>query len=681
MQMLGVLLAQTGKPDEGLELVRAANHLNPAAPSCHANIGMILAGQGKLEEAITSFRQALSLRPDSPETLSNLANALGALGRKDEAIDAYRKSIALNPNFFQAHSNLGTALCAADRPDEGIACFRQAIVINPNYAEAHYNLAKALYEKRQWESALDSVQQALMIRANYPEALTLKGVLLQSLGHFDQAIANYEQSLALRPNEGETLNNLATAHLELRHYELAIETYRKAIAANPSNAEAHGNLGRALGEVGLLDDALAQYRKSLTLKPQSRTASGMLLYLHLHPDITPRQLLDEHRNWARTYSQPLAASHLTFPNDASPDRRIKIAYVSPDFTTHPVGRFIHPILEHHDHAQFEIICYSDTRAPDSMTAALRQYADLWRDTSRLSDAQLAAQIREDRIDLVIDLIMHSKGSRLLAFAEKPAPVQITYLAYASTTGVPQLDYRISDPYLDPLLDQDESVYTEKTLRLPHCFWCYQPAAEAPDVALLPFDTNGYITFGCLNNFWKVTPPVLDLWLDLLSRIPNSRLVLHAREGDHRSRLRESFAARNIDPDRLTFVGFQSLPAYLDQHTRIDISLDPFPYGGGTTTCDSLYMGAPIVTLPSQTAVSRAGLSILSNLGLTELVARSKDHYLQIATNLATNPARLADLRASLRDRMRHSPLMNAPQFTRHLETLYRQAWQTWCRSQ
>jgi predicted O-linked N-acetylglucosamine transferase (SPINDLY family) len=345
-----------------------------------------------------------------------------------------------------------------------------------------------------------------------------------------------------------------------------------------------------------------------------------------------------------------------------------------------------PILTHHDRKKFEVFCYSDTRATDAMTTRLREQAHVWRDTARLSDGELAAQVREDRIDLLVDLVMHSKGSRLLALSKKPAPVQISYLAYASTTGIDEIDYRISDPYLDPPCPphpsgSEESIYSEKTLRLPNCFWCYQPDPETPDVGPLPFSQNGYITFGCLNNFWKITPPALDLWIELLSRVPHSRLVLHAHEGDQRRRLREKFASASLDPDRLAFIGFQPLASYLQQHTLIDIALDPFPYGGGTTTCESLWMGAPVITLPSQTAVSRAGLSILSNIGLPELIARSRDYYLQIATDLAANPKRLADLRTSLRDRMQHSPLMNAPQFAHDLESLYREAWQTWCRSQ
>jgi predicted O-linked N-acetylglucosamine transferase (SPINDLY family) len=679
MQMLGVLMAQGGQGgrwEEGLDLVQKASRINPAAASCHVNIGMILAGRGKLQEAIQSFRHALRLRPGSPEAQNNLANALMAVGRIDDAIDAYQKVISLHPRFPHAHNNLGTALCARERADEAIECFRRAIALKPDYAEAHFNLGKALYEKREWEAAMEAAERALSLRAEYPEALTLKGVLLQSLGHHGVAVATYERSLAVRPGDAETLNNLATAHLELRRYDLAIQTYQKAIAADPGNAEAQGNLGRALGEVGHLDEAIAQYRKSLQIKPQSRTASGMLLYLHLHTEISPREILEEHKKWASIYVKPKAGKR-EHPNSRDPDRRIRVGYVSPDFTNHPVGRFMHPILSHHDRERYDVVCYSDTRATDAMTARLRGHANLWRDTSRLSDAQLAKQVREDRVDVLVDLVMHSKGSRLLAFAEKSAPVQLTYLAYASTTGIAEMDYRISDPYLDPT-GRDESAYTEKTLRLPHSFWCYEPAVEAPEVAPLPASVNGYVTFGCLNNYWKVTPPVLELWTQLLARLPGSRLVLHAHEGDHRRRVREKLAEKHLHPERVSFVGFQPLPEYLRQHTLLDIALDPFPYCGGTTTCEALWMGTPVFTLPGQTAVSRAGMSILSNVGLPELVARSKEEYLEIASHFATDLGRLAEVRSTLRDRMRASPLMDAPRFARDLECLYRNAWKSWC---
>jgi protein O-GlcNAc transferase len=336
-----------------------------------------------------------------------------------------------------------------------------------------------------------------------------------------------------------------------------------------------------------------------------------------------------------------------------------------------------PLLATHDHAKFEIRCYSDVTDGDSTTEQLRKHADVWRETWSLSDAKLADLIRDDRIDILVDLLMHAKGSRMLTFARKPAPVQVSYLSYASTTGLEAMDYRLSDPYLDPP-EADESLYTETTIRLPSTFWCFQPSAQMPEIAPLPASTNGYVTFGCLNNFWKVTPETRTAWMQLLDRVPNSRLVIHCYEGSHRQKLLEPFINEGIGPERIEFVGFLPIRQYFEQYNRIDIALDPFPYCGGTTTCESLWMGAPVVTVLGQTAVGRAGYSILSNIGLGALVARDVEQYLGLAEELAGYLSRLSELRGSLRSSMQSSPLMDAPRFARDIENAYRTMWRRRC---
>jgi predicted O-linked N-acetylglucosamine transferase (SPINDLY family) len=347
---------------------------------------------------------------------------------------------------------------------------------------------------------------------------------------------------------------------------------------------------------------------------------------------------------------------------------------------HPVALFINPLLGLHDYSRFEVFCYSDVPAEDVYTARLRSYVSAWRDTLKLSDQQLADTVRADQIDILVDLNMHMSGSRLLAFARKPAPVQVTYLAYCGTTGLETMDYRLSDPYLDPP-GTDESVYSEKTIRLPHSYWCYVTASDAPPVGPLPAQNRGYVTFGCLNNYCKVTPPTFDAWFEILRRVPGSRLLLHADAGSHRDRARGRAQSAGIDPARLEFTGFMPLPDYLQTYNRIDIALDPFPYTGGTTSCDALWMGAPLVTLAGKTAVSRGGASILSNIGLPDLVTTAADQYIRLATELAGDRQRLADLRSTLRQRMRQSPLCNAPQFARDVEAAYREMWRWWCDTQ
>jgi predicted O-linked N-acetylglucosamine transferase (SPINDLY family) len=354
-------------------------------------------------------------------------------------------------------------------------------------------------------------------------------------------------------------------------------------------------------------------------------------------------------------------------------RKLRIGYVSPDFREHPVGRFMLPLMAHHDLAAFEIYCYTDVASPDAITEQLKTGADVWRSTAGLSDEQLAQLIRSDQIDVLVDLAMHLKGGRLLAFARRPAPVQITYLAYCSTTGLETMHYRITDPHLDPP-GADESVYSEKTLRLPHAYWCYPAPENSPVVGPLPATTAGHVTFGCLNNFSKVTPQMLTVWGGLLKSIPSSRLILHSHEGSHRQSVIDQFTRDGIEPGRLQFVGFNRLVPYLELYNQIDIALDPYPYGGGTTTCDALWMGVPVVSLAGATAVSRAGKSILTNVGLSEWVADSPEKYVELATTLANDLPLLADLRNGLRNRLQESPLMKAAEFARDIEAIYAQAY-------
>jgi predicted O-linked N-acetylglucosamine transferase (SPINDLY family) len=322
-----------------------------------------------------------------------------------------------------------------------------------------------------------------------------------------------------------------------------------------------------------------------------------------------------------------------------------------------------------------ITCYSDgAKNADTIAARLRELAGAWRDTAGLSDEQLAAQVRADRIDILFDLTMHMDGSRLLALARRPAPVQATYLAYCSTTGLETMDYRLSDPWLDAPGD-DESVYSERTIRLRHNYWCYEPPAIAPGIVTPPLQKTGFITFGCLNNFCKVTAPVLGCWRKLLSRLPKSRLILHAGHGAHRQRVIDFFGEEGIAADRIEFVSRLPFDEYLVLHNHIDIALDPFPCNGGTTTCDAAWMGVPVVTRIGRTAVGRGGVNVMNNLGLQDLVATSDDAYIQIASTLASDEPRLASLRRDMRQRMLSSALMNGPQFARGMEHSCRQMWQ------
>jgi predicted O-linked N-acetylglucosamine transferase (SPINDLY family) len=388
-------------------------------------------------------------------------------------------------------------------------------------------------------------------------------------------------------------------------------------------------------------------------------------------------IYEEHRRWNQQHAEPLRKFIQPHTNNRESERPLRIGYVSPDFRDHPVGRFLLPLLAAHDPNNFAVFCYAEVHHPDRLTDLLHRHAKQWRNTVGLTDERAAELIREDQIDILVDLTMHMARNRLLLFARKPAPVQATYLAYCSTTGLNTIDYRLTDPHHDPP-GVNDAYYSETSIRLPETYWCYSSVEQSPQVSLPPALGTGDVTFGCLNNFCKVSPEALDVWIQLLGATPKSRLILHAHEGSHRQRVWDSLQHQGIDPHRLRFVGMLPFYEYFNMYEQIDIGLDPFPYNGGTTTCDALWMGVPVVTLSGRTGVGRGGVSVLRNVGLTELIGETPEQYVRIATGLAGDLPRLAELRRTLRSRMQASPLMDAPRFARNIEAAYRQMWRNWC---
>ena len=351
-------------------------------------------------------------------------------------------------------------------------------------------------------------------------------------------MASYRRALELKPDFAEAHNNLGGAFKEQGRLEEADACFRRALELKPDYVEAHSNLGSVFKDQGRLEEAIACYRRALELKPDFAEVHSNLVYAQMFcSGYDSRTLYEEHCRWNQQHAEPLAKFIQPHLNDRDPDRRLRVGYVSPDFRHHPVGRFLLPLLESHDRGRFEIFCYASVSVPDTMTDRCHAHADVWRDMLGSSDQQLADTIRQDRIDILVDLTMHMGKSRLLVFARKPAPVQVTYLAYCGTTGLSTMHYRLTDPYLDPP-GQDEQFYSEQSIRLPDTYWCYQQAIETPPVCALPAREAGHVSFGSLNNFCKVTAPTLAAWSRLLHAVPGSRLLLHARSGSHRDRVRD-----------------------------------------------------------------------------------------------------------------------------------------------
>jgi predicted O-linked N-acetylglucosamine transferase (SPINDLY family) len=634
---------------------------------------------GRLAEAEALYRQILAQIPDHAGVLHLLGVLACQVGRLAAAIDLISRAIAIEPGVAGYHSNRAEACRRAERWDEAVAGFQHAIALENGVAQTHANLAGALWGQGRLDEAIAAARQAIVLDPACADAHANLGNALKDQGRFDEAIDALERAIAIRPDFALAYNNVGCALLARGEPEAAETALRRAIVLCPDLAEAHSNLGNALKDTGRIDEALASYRRALALRPGLATAASCLLYaLHFQPEQDARSILAEHRAWARQFAEPVAAEIRPHPNDRTPDRQLRVGFVSPDFRSHALGRSLLPLFASHDRAQAAFVAYSDVRAPDGITSALRGLADEWLDVAGTSDERLAERIRTDRIDILVDLALHTAGNRMLVFARKPAPVQVTMLGMPATTGLATMDCRVTDPYLDPPGTSDAD-YRERSVRLPHCFWCYQPPEDAPAPGALPALKNGFITLGCLNQFAKVSAPALDQWIKILQSLTGSRLLIHAPAGRHRDLVLARFQEGGVSPDRVGFCSRLPRAEYLGRYGQIDLGLDPFPYNGGITTMDALWMGVPVITLAGRTAVGRAGVSILSNVGLTAFVASSAEQYAAIAVASAQDLARLAAVRAALRERMRSSPLLDGQRYASAVDAALRAIWQTWCK--
>jgi protein O-GlcNAc transferase len=685
---LGTVLQERGYVDQAVESFNRALELQPGNADFHYNLGNSLLRLERMDEAATKFRDAIALRPNYAAAYSNLADVLCTLNRMPEALTAAQEAVRLRPEYPDALNNLGSILFCLERMDEAIVAFERAIAIQPNFVDAHNNLGNALNGIGKFEKAVSAYQRALALEPNRVDILCNLSGALRSDKQFDAALEAVRQAVALRPDDPSTWQAVAAVHSANEELDEAVTAYRQALARAPTSHAAHTDLGNALMTAGRLTEAIDCYDHAAELGPNDFVAaSNRLFTLQFHPDYDAQRQLAEHRIWDQKYAGALRDAIAPHANDRSPDRRLKIGYVSPDFREHCQALFTEPLLANHDHEHFEIFCYSAVVRPDAITNRLKSYADVWRSTRGMADAAIADLVREDGIDILVDMTMHMANCRPLLMARKPAPVQVAWLAYPGTTGMATMDYRLTDPYLDPENLHDDR-YSERSIRLPDTFWCYDPRAmEAdsspggepmPEPGPLPASLKGYVTFGCLNNFCKVNDAVLERWTRIMREVDRSRLRLLAPNGQARQRTRDRIAEFGVSGERIDFVARQSRRAYLREFDHIDICLDTLPYNGHTTSLDSFWMGVPVVTQVGNTVVGRAGLSQLSNLKLTELAATSEDDFVQLAVEWSRDLPRLAELRRTLRPRMLASPLCDGKRFARSIESAFRTMWRQWC---
>lgn len=683
---LGNIQRQIGQIEPAIESLRRAVAIAPTSAKALNSLGAALlhrASAGDIDEAVDYFNRAIAARPDYPQAVYNLGAAMMAQKRHDEAIALFRRAIELQPGFPEAHSNLGHELQAAGRLDEAIVCYRRAIELNPGLLEGQINLGSALWSRGRLNEAQSVLSGALQKQPENAEALSNLGIVQLELGAIDEAIANLRQAVKLRPDAALILDNLGVVLRDQGHTSEAIGYFEQVIAKQPEDPKAYHNIGAALTDIGRIDDAIPYYRKAIE-RGDRDAASNLLLSMHYSPRVGPEEILAEARLWARQVEPSRKLGPERYANTRNPDKRLRVGFVSADFRVHSVTYFLMPLVQSVDPRQIELAFYSNRRLPDKVTGQYRAIASLWRDIVGLSNSQAADQIRHDAVDILVDLSGHSADNRLRVMAEKPAPVQVSMIGYGGTTGLESIQYRLTDAWADPP-GMTESHFSEQLVRLSPTNWCYDPPRDSPPVRREPYAScESEVTFGSVNTYAKVSGAALDDWARILHAVPRSRILLKAvRLGSPEARESafRGFESRGIARDRVEIRGaVRSLAAHLEVYRDIDIALDPFPYAGTTTTCETIWMGVPVVTREGDTHISRVGVSLLNNLGLPELIGRDSDDYVKIAVELAGDGQRLAELRGSMRARMSASPLMDKGAYARAVESAFRWMWRQWCES-
>ena len=650
----------------------------PGHPVALQGLGLLKHSQGNHEEALRLLREAAARAAGAVEIRCNLAAVLGQLGRHSEAAGELRQAVGLKPDYPDGWRNLGVALERCRKFDDAIAAYRRALALNPDDALSWAFLGNACRQLKMWTEAARAYHRSIDLGNGSAQVRYCFGIVLQSLKLHDEALAQLRLAVSLRPGYSRARSRMARSLGRAGRYVEAAAVLRTGMELDPANLEFQSHLAFVAGELGELDEAISCFRTQLAANPQAADARSSLLYtLHYHAMSTPEMLYQEHLEWGKRHVNPDAVLQNVHGNDRDPNRRLRIGYVSPDFREHTVPRFISPVIKNHDRDQFEIYCYSNSDREDSVKARLKQWASHWREIRSLTDDEADRLIRGDKIDILIDLRGHAADNRLLLFARKPAPVQALMVGYFDTTGLPTMDYRITDEQQDPTGVSDR-YHVEKLARLPESSWCYAADDDAPSIAELPALGNGYVTFGSLNKIIKLTPECARLWAQVLRTVGDSKLMLVLPGPDSQRAVRERLAGFGLPSDRVILV--EKAPtrsAYLDRYRNVDIVLDTFPFPGITTTCDGLWMGVPVVTMAGATSVSRAGRSIVSATGLIKLAATTEAEYVTVAASLAHDIPALTELRAAMRERMRNSPLMSHIEFTRRLESTFRDMWRQW----
>jgi predicted O-linked N-acetylglucosamine transferase (SPINDLY family) len=642
---LGVGLEAAGDADGAAAAYRSVLDLDPGNAYASYNLGKLHFLRQDLHQAERDLRAALERKPEFPEARILLGGVLEARGDLAGAASEFDLALRARTEDFGAWLRYGFVLLKLERENDAESAFTRAATLDPTGAEAHRALAD----------------------------------LYQSRGDFSAAASYLEVALQRRPEWPEGLFSYAHVLMRIHRFDDAADVLTRLLALEPDRDQVHLARMDVLARGGRLAQMLELCRARRALAPERADyASTELFTLNFVDEISAEDLFARHKAFGQQLERAVPERFARFANSRDPGRRLRIGYLSGEFYLHPVARFMIPLIEHHDRSAFEAYCYSTGALADSFTRQLESASDVWREVKSLEHAELADLIHADRIDVLVDLSGHSGNSKLAVFAQHPAPVQATWLGNLNTTGLTRIQYRITDGNCDPP-GLTEHLHTEELVRLPHSQWCYRPyvAVDVPDRA--PVERSGHVTFGSFTQFPKLTARMRTLWARILRELPGARLVMAGVPlGAIRDELLEAFARDGVDSSRITLLPFMSLFDYMRAFQDVDITLDTSPYSGGTTTCDGLWMGVPVVTMPGARPSSRSASGILAAMGLSAWIAQSPEDYVRRAVEFGRQPETIAELRRTLRERMLESPLMQEKAFALDVEQAWRSLWRRWC---
>jgi len=643
-------------------------------------IGLHRAGQ--IVSAEGAYREALALKPDFALTHNALGSALMEQGRYLEALDAFEQALELEPGMELAQQNKQHVLNMfqqgslwshiEDTPDGDGKEVREL-----------FNRANMLRQEGRLSEAANVYAEVVKRDNKHAAAYANLGYTFMDMREYDVAETMLQVSLALEPENAYALDLLGVVRHQMGRPDEAIDCFKRCIEIEPEHHSALNNLGNACNDLGRTDEALAYYRQAGELNPCVQILSNVLLAMHYSENYSQEEIYAEHIKWNDLLAAPLTPATISHANLPDPEKRIKIGFVSGNFARHPAGYLTIGAIEALDRNRFEVFLYSATPGRDDMTVRFNETADVWRSVVGLPEQTIAEMARSDGIDILVDMTGHASKNKLLAFACKPCPVQIKWVGgLFNTSGMTTMDYLLSDHVETP--EGCDKWYTEQIIRMPNDYVCYDPPAYAPDVGPLPALQNGHITFGCFNNLMKVQDPVIDLWCDILRDIPDARIVLKSKQLNDaklKAAFEKKFIDRGIETARIELRGSSLHHELFAQYNDIDIALDPFPYTGGLTTIEALWMGVPVITRPGFTFASRHAASHLTAVGMADWICADLSAYKAKALEWAARIDNLSAVRQGLRARVAGSPLCDVHGFARDLETALRAVWVKWCNEQ